>query len=1135
MFGAVATTVCDSPVVATRGEHTMARMNLFIGRANTGKTQRIFAQMQERGKCRKQILLVPEHISHQTEVDLVRQCGAGVSRYAEVLSPRLLANRVLTVTGGLTDGTLDAGGKLLMMQLALQETASVLKVYARPSRRASFLAELVTLCDELQSCRVLPETLGDVSQILEGMSGDKLRDVSLIYAAYLSKLQGEQGDRRDLMTKLLERLEESGYADGKDVYLDGFSYFTAQEEQLIAMLLHRCESVSITLLGEQDSTLEIFHQSLRTRDRLLRLCSRDSVPCHVVYRERKQPTNALQHLEANFFGGNSTWQGDCSAVRLYRASGMFSEVEYVASEILRLVREKDCRFRDIAVVARNIDDYAATMENVFERYGIPFYLSRRSDILEKPVISLLTGVLDSVAGGYEYEDMFHWLKTGLAGLNDEECDILENYVILWDIHGSMWVREEDWRANPDGWCDGFSEEQEEKLAYINTLRARVSDPLRRLAQGYKAEEGATGKLKVLWQFLEDIGLAAQLSERTEQLEQLGELQRASEYSQLWELLCSVMDQFAQTLGDMPMDHEEFGRLMKLILTQYDIGTIPASLDQVQVSQITRNERRQSRYVFLIGCNDHVLPAVQMHTGLLNREDRSLLSERGIELAPSGLDLLDIELQNLYATIAQPYEGLCVTWPTADLLGNPLRPSFVVGRIRALLESVEIQSEDSKHTYRLRAGIPALEMAGGHCGSPLWDYFATNDQYAPKLTAMQRAAGMTRGRLSEQAVEALYGRNYRLSASKIDKINSCHFAYFMQYGLRAKERNNAKFDATQIGTFMHYVLEQVTRKVMACGGFSALEEGELQTYIDEVIHAYIETSLPGFTEKEARFQYLFRRLGKTVTTIVENAAEELQKSDFVPLYFELDFSEHGTVPAISMRTEEAALTVVGKVDRVDGWLKDGKLYLRVVDYKSGKKAFDLSDVRHGLNIQMLLYLFALQKQGKHLFQGQEVVPAGILYFPARDVLIHAPRGVAEQKLRDAMDKELRRSGMVLAEPAVLEAMEHGALENPRFLPLSIGKDGSITKGVATAEELGKLSRYVDTLLKRIATELHGGNIDADPCGHNENDNACTYCEFASACHFMDMDENDHMKLIRPIRTEDFWNYIDESNQKESEKA
>ncbi len=1104
----------------------MAKMQLLIGRANTGKSRRILEQIRELGDSGKQILLVPEHVSHQVEVDMVRLCGARVSRHAEVLSPRLLANRVLSQTGGLADGVLDAGGKLLMMQLALQEIAPVLKVYARPSRKAPFLAELVVLCDELQSCSVLPERLGEVCEVLGGMSADKLRDLSLIYAAYLKRLHGDGQDRRDLMTKLLEHIEESGYADGKDIFLDGFSYFTAQEERLIAILLQRAKSVTVTLMGERGSDLEIFRQSLRTRDRLIRIASRKGNECEVIYINSNAPGDALQHLEANFFGGSEKWRGGSDQVLLHRADSMFSEVEYVASEILRLVRSGEYRFRDISVAARNIDEYSATIENVFERYGVPFYLSRRSDILEKPVLSLIAGALDSVAGGYEYEDMFRWLKTGLAGITDEECDILENYVIRWDIHGSMWVREENWTGNPDGWCEGFTPLQEKTLAKINDLRERVSAPLRHLSLGLRTEKGAAGKMKVLWSFLEEIGLAAQLMERTSALETLGELQQAGEYSQLWELLCSVMDQFADTLGDLEIDHEEFARLMKLVLTQYDVGTIPVSLDQVQISQITRNDRHRIKCLFLIGCNDHVLPAVQTATGLLNREDRSLLLDQGIELAPSGLDLLDIELQNLYAVLSQPTDRLCVTWPVSDLAGNPLRPSFVVSRIRSLLPGVSETVEQGNHAYRLSAPVPALEMAGEQRGGKLWEYFAESENCAQKLLSMERAAGMTRGRLSPQAVESLYGRVYRMSASRIDKINSCHFAYFMQYGLRAKERGAAGFDAAQVGTFLHYVLEHVTGDAMQRGGFAQLKDEELEMIVNDVIRSYMDASMPDFEEKDARFRYLFHRLGKTVKTIVDNVARELSESDFVPVRFELDFSDRGELPAITVSADEATLSVVGKVDRVDGWLKDDKLYLRVVDYKSGKKAFDLSDVRHGLNIQMLLYLFALEREGKALF-GKDIVPAGVLYLPARDVLINAPRGVDAAQLRAAMDKELRRSGMVLSHPEVLNAMEHGALEGPRFLPLTIGRDGSITKGVATAEELGKLGKYVNRLLERIAEELRGGNINADPCGRGENDNACVYCEFASACHFTEMDEGDYMEIIRPVKPEEFWQFIDET--------
>ncbi|MBD5161750.1 MAG: ATP-dependent nuclease subunit B [Oscillibacter sp.] len=1094
-------------------------MRIWMGRANTGKSRRVLEEIRERGG--PALLLVPEHASHGSELDLCRVCGPAAARYAEVLSLRQLATRVLERTGTLADGVLDAGGKLLLMQLALREASPQLTVYARPSRRAPFLQELVALCDELTACRVRPEDLGEAAPLLEGVSGEKARDVALIYAAYLARLHQEGTDRRDRMEKLIDYLEASGYARGKDVYLDGFTYFTVQEMKVIEILLRTARSVTVTLLGD-NSGWEMFQQSIRAQSRLERLAADCGVGCAVELLPAKEPEDALSHLAERFFGPMEPWRGDCAGVELVKAESMFAETEYVAAKILELVRTGKYRFRDIAVAARNLDEYAATIENVFERYGVPVYLSRRSDVLEKPVLSLLAGALDAVTGGYEYEDMFRWLKTGLAGISDQECDKLENYVITWDIHGSMWVREEDWTANPAGWQEEFTRPQREELEEINAIRRRVGGPLGRLAQGLKDCEGASEKLRVLWCFLEELGLARQLEERTARLEELGELQRAQEYGQLWELLCGVMDQFAGMLEDMPLDREEFVRLFKLVLTQYDVGTIPASLDQVQASQITRNDRHRMKVLFLMGANDHVLPAVQTGTGLFTREDREQLLERGIELAPSGMDVFHIELQNLYAALAQPAERLYVSWPAADLSGAPLRPSFVVGRARALLPGVR-ECAGGGPACRLTAILPALELAGGEKDGALWRYFAESGRYDGALAAMERAAGMNRGRLSPSAVETLYGSSCRMSASRIDKINSCHFAYFMQYGLRAKERTPAGFDASRIGSFLHFVLERVTRAVMDRGGFGWVEDRELRRLTGEAVQAYMDQALPGFDKREERFKYLFRRLRKTVETIVANVADELANSDFVPVAFELGFGEGEDMPPVTVRMGDGNLTVAGRVDRVDGWLNDGKLYLRVIDYKSGKKAFDLSDVRHGLNIQMLLYLFALEREGKQAF-GHEIVPAGVLYLPARDILVSKPRGADPEEVRAALDRELRRSGLVLSRPEVLRAMEHSALEEPRFLPLSV-RSGGIAGGLATAEELGKLGKYVDHLLKKIARELRGGVIDADPCYTSESDNACVYCEFASACHFTDGAGGDYRKPLRPVKPEEFWGQID----------
>ena len=396
-------------------------------------------------------------------------------------------------------------------------------------------------------------------------------------------------------------------------------------------------------------------------------------------------------------------------------------------------------------------------------------------------------------------------------------------------------------------------------------------------------------------------------------------------------------------------------------------------------------------------------------------------------------------------------------------------------------------------------------------------------------AMRAASHYTRGRLSPGAVRALYGDAVTLSASRMDKARSCHFAYFMRYGLRAKERTGAGFDAPQIGTFVHDVMENTLRAAKERGGLHALSEEALHELVRASIEAYIDRVLPDLNEKSARFQYLFRRLCAAVDRIMDEVSEELQSSDFEPLAFELEFGADGQLPAITIREKNGTARVVGKVDRVDGWLHNGKLYLRVVDYKTGKKSFDLAELRYGLGLQMLLYLFTLKEEGRALFGGQEIVPAGVLYTPAREPMLRGARDTAPEKIEKARKKELRRSGMVLEDPAVLQAMEHSALEEPCYLPVRVkkSKDGEteVTGSIATSAQLGKLGLYVEEQLRRMVRELASGNIDADPWARSEQDSACTYCEFAPACHFENGRGGDHIEYIRATGAEQLWEHVD----------
>lgn len=1105
-------------------------LRILMGRARTGKSERVLfeiARAPRQEPVRRQILLVPEHASHVAEVDLCRVCGDTASRYAEALTFKLLASRVLSITGGSADVTLDGGGKLLTLQRTMQELASTLKVYCRPSRRSAFLEGLLDVMEELIAYAVAPETLMEKVEDIPGESGDKLRDIALIYGVYLSKLHAPGHDARDRLEKLEERLEESRYIDGTDIYLDGFSYFTGRELRILRILLRRAANVTVTLLGDEtDRTL--FRESLRVRDRLIAEAKDAGVECRIETMTPSSAEDALDHVERCFFGTHEPRTGESGAIRIYEASNAYAEVERTAAEILRLVREEGFRFRDVTVTARNLSAYESVVETVFARYGVPLYSARRSDILQQPITALLLGVLDAVTGGFEYEDVFRFLKTALAGISAEECDILENYALTWDIHGAMWVRDAAWTAHPDGYGVKWDDASYARLDTVNELRERVRAPLAALCDGMK-QPGAREKVAALYGYLEAIRLPEQLEEQTKRLFEAGELQRAEETAQLWEILCGVLDQFVAILGDTDIDAEEFARLMRLVLTQYSVGTIPAALDRVNFSEMTRNDRHTVRALFLLGANDGVLPAVEAGGGVLREEERMALEARDICLAPYGMATFHLELQNLYAALAQPTQKLFVSYPVLDAAGAELRPSFIVGRLQTLCPLVKIEKESADKEYRLSAISPAITYAGEHIDGALWRYLAQSETLRPTLDAMRRAATETRGRLSPEAVRALYREQITLSASRMDRARSCHFAYFMQFGLRARERAAAGFDAPQSGTFVHDVMEHTLREAEKAGGLKTLSAERVHELTRRAVKDYVARNLPDLEEKTARFRYLFRRLVESTYRIMDEVVDELRESDFVPLEFELSFGNGGRLPAITLREEGMELRVNGQVDRVDGWLRDGKLYLRVVDYKTGKKKFDLAELRYGLGVQMLLYLFALEREGGALFGAREIVPAGVLYTPARDTILRESRNISEQELRRAMEKELCRSGMVLRDTEVLRAMEHSALDEPRRLPILVktDKDGNVQLdgSLATAEQLGKLSRYVDKLLRDIGRETQRGNIDADPFVRTTQETACAYCPYASACHFEPGRGGDRYEYIAKTNPDEFWAAVD----------
>ena len=1102
-------------------------LRLILGKAGTGKTAAVMEEIRRavQEKRSGQILLVPEQYSHEAERELCAVCGDSLSLYGEVFSFTGLARRLMSELGGGAATWLDKGGRLLCMSLALSQCASQLHIFTATQRRGELQSALLQQLDELKTARVTPEQLESAAGRAGGELGDKLRDFALIAAAYEAVVANGRADPVDRLDRLAALIPESALGPETSVYVDGFLDFTAQELAVLAALLEKDVSLTVCLtVDELDGQNELYALSRLSARRLLAEAHRHRRPTEVQYldsREGKCP--GLRWFSEELFRyGKADYPGEDRPVSLVLAESITAECEQAAARILSLVRRGDCRWRDIAVAVRGFEDYRGALESVFALYGIPLFTARRSELLQKPLPALVALAYELPESGWEVDDVISLLRTGLTGLSVEESDSLADYVYKWQLRGWAWERPEDWRQHPDGYGAEYDEAAVKRLADINALRRRFAGPLLRFSERTEGTVSAREQAAALAGLLDDWSLPEQLTQRADALEAAGEGALAAEYRQLWEILIGALEQCAAILGEAPMDRASFGGLFTRMLSQYDIGLIPVSLDRVGAGDFDRMRRRRIKHLFVLGCSDDRIPRTEESVGLFDPAERERLLSLDIDLG-GGEGELWREFSLLYATLTLPSESLTLSCPVSGPDGEPLRPAFVFSRARALF-SLEPEHPEPEET-RLSAAGPALTLAaraikGGSAraeAAAVW----FREKEPERFRKLEAAANLTRGRLSPQAVEALYGKRLRLSASRIDRFASCRYAYFCQYGLRAKPYEPAGFTPPEIGTFMHCVLEQTAKAAKAQGGFAAISDEELHKLTDRFVSDFVHTELNDFKEKSPRFVHLFRRLCADMHRIVLDMAQELRRSDFEPLDFELDFSQADTFKPVELGEGEGAMTLTGVADRVDGWLHEGKLYLRVVDYKTGKKAFSLSDVWNGMGLQMLLYLFALESDGEARY-GEAIVPAGVMYVPARSAILSLRRDSPEEEEKKRGDA-LRRSGLVLSDADVIEAWEKG--EDKRYIPVKL-KGGSAVDGVASMEKLGLLSRHIRGCLTDMAAELHRGSIAADPYYRSQTETACLNCDYFDACHFSEGENGEQSRFLPHIKDEKIWNMMAE---------
>ena len=1071
------------------------------------------------------------------------------------------------------------------MSLALDAVASRLEVYGAARQRSELQSTLLQAVDELKGACVTPEQLLQAAKLCNTGLKKKLQDLALILSAYDAVVSNGHADPSDRLNLLARQIEEGALGPENRVYVDGFLDVTLQEHRVLTAMLARGVDVTVCLtMDGPHGEDEIFAPSRAAFRRLAKEAAELGLtpkmggpalsPDTQKARElrlfgdelfRFSETNSAGMVDAGSGGGGTaegrengtaesgpygedtarrrggdgaeaggepggadrTEDGSGCRIHLGYAENISAECEAAAAYVLSLVREKGCRWRDIAVAVRGFADYQSTLESVFRQYGIPLFVTRRSDLMQKPLPALISLAYELQDSGWEVDDMLSYLGTGLSGLEEDDCDLLADYIYKWQLRKGAWEREKDWRQHPDGYGAKYTEETEERLRRINRLRRQVAAPLLRFSRRCEQGQSAREQAEALAGLLEELRLPEQLQRRALLQEQDGREELAAETRQLWDLTVSALEQAEALLGDMEMNAASFGRLFTHMLSQYDIGLIPVSLDRVSAGDFDRMRRRSLRYLLVLGCSDGRLPAARESTGVFSDDEREELLALAIDLG-AGEEGLWREFALIYSCFTLPSEGLWMSYPLCSHEGERLRPAYVFERAQVLfgLRPHRLNQDEA----RLSAPRPALSLAAHALQDPRPVSAAAAEHFRradpQRLRMLEQAAEATRGKLSPAAVQAIYGSRLSLSASKIDRFASCRFAYFCEYGLKAKRYEPLGFQPPEIGTFIHAVLEQVARQVKELGGYQAVSDEQITRMTRACVESYIRDELNDFQEKSARFVHLFRRLCEDAERIVLDMAGELRRSDFEPIDFELNFAKARDLPPLELGREETALTMTGIADRVDGWVHAGKLYLRVVDYKTGTKKFNLDDVWQGMGLQMLLYLFTLEHGGEKRY-GMPIVPAGVMYLPARSALTKSEPGDSPEAIEKARADELRRSGLVLNDPAVLEAWEHG--EDKRYIPVRLSGNRGKADKLADLERMGQLSRHIQRTLTEMAAQLHRGNIAADPYYRGQLELACQHCDYLEACFFRDGENGESCRYLPKLEDQRVWELLKEEDE------
>ncbi len=1062
-------------------------------------------------KKRKCVLLVPEQETLRAEAQMAEILPDGAPLYFEVTNFSRLANTVFRQTGGISYRYADKVSASLLMWKALEAATPFLSLTDKKPDGAR-VKEMLSALGELYAAGVGEDMLESAArQLPEGERlRDRVSDLALIFRLYKGELAETYGSHAEDLDRLVQILKENKLFGDTLFFVDSFTSFTAQEYRILGELLRQTE-VTVALAAVPRDTLSLAYEETRdTAKRLTSLAKAASAEITAEEGEDASLPPAILHAKRELFRADkrhSAFEGENASLTLWREESPFEAAMRVASDIAARV-EAGARYRDFVIFARSVRDYRGILDEALEKQGVPFFMSEERDIFSFAAVKMILTAYTVINRGYRKDDIVALLKCGFGGFTPDDIDIFELYADFWHVGGRMFLKDGDLTMNPSGYKRTLSDTEAQTLSRVNSVRRRLIGMLDILREGTDGEVTAKVHLTALYHFLRETRCEERLSSLADAARARGNKAEAEVLERLFGTVCELLDRAYETVGEMTLSRERFADVLALLFSSIGLGQLPTSQDAVMIGNADMLRAEGTRFAYLFGVNEGEFPAAVRGGGAFEDNERRVLSSLGIPIEVDPIVRASREGFCFLRALTSAGEAVTVVSHRKSASGEELAPSSVFTLLASMFG--EPKTSERSEPYRPRAAIESLgELAGTSRGAALRALLAEEGGFSRYLEGTDVPLSDTDCKIPPALAESVFGKDMYLTQTRLNDYVSCPFSYYCKSVLRLGENRDASFGFNDIGSLIHAVLERLFLAFKEDGvTVKSVKREALSAYVDRISREYLDEICPTEMADSPRQRHLFARLCRTALIIAEELHDEFAQSKFSPEFFEFGIGKEGGPDPIVFETEDGGRMLFhGTIDRIDTYRgENGRLYLRVIDYKTGTKLFSLSDVEKGKNLQLLIYLFSLWKSRDQAFlerlglsADEEPLPAGMLYMSASVKDISLPAPIGAEAVREQAKASLTANGLVLEDEEIVRAMDETL--SGRYAPTPLDKKGKFkwNQSFASLEKFESILTSMRETVGGIGTAMRKGAAAAVPVETRSSERSpCETCPYFPVC-------------------------------------